>query len=45
MLKIDDLVGVVFAGLSALVIEDVQDEEDLIRVMARTRGESVPCPV
>lgn len=45
MLKIDGLVGVVFAGLSALVIEGVQDEDDLIRVMARTRGEPVPCPL
>ncbi|MBB6553368.1 ISL3 family transposase [Nonomuraea rubra] len=45
MLKIDDLVGVVFAGLSALVIEAVEDEDDLIRVMARTRDEPVPCPV
>lgn len=45
MLKIDDLVGVTFEGLSALAIEDVRDESDLIRVMARTRGEPVPCPV
>ncbi|MCT9934817.1 ISL3 family transposase [Planotetraspora sp. A-T 1434] len=34
-----------FAGLSDLVIEDVVDEHDLIRVMARTRDEPVPCPV
>ncbi|WP_435876118.1 ISL3 family transposase [Nonomuraea fuscirosea] len=45
MLKIDDLTGVVFAGLSALVIEGVKDENDLIRVMTRTREEPVPCPV
>ncbi|MFG1678534.1 hypothetical protein ACGFNP_00065 [Nonomuraea sp. NPDC049269] len=45
MLKIDDLMGVVFAGLSALVIEDVRDEYGLIRVMARTRNKPVPCPV
>ncbi|GGT16644.1 ISL3 family transposase [Nonomuraea spiralis] len=45
MLKIDDLAGVVFAGLSTLVIEGVEDEDDLIRVMARTRDEPVPCPV
>jgi hypothetical protein len=43
--KIDDLAGVVFAGLSALVIEGLEDEDDLIRVMARTRDEPVPCPV
>jgi hypothetical protein len=30
VLKIDDLMGVVFAGLSALVIEDVRDEYDFI---------------
>ncbi|MFG3437196.1 transposase family protein [Nonomuraea sp. NPDC047897] len=35
----------VFAGLSALVIEAVEDEDDLIRVVARTRDEPVPCPV
>lgn len=45
MLKIDDLAGVVFAGLSALVIEAVEDEGNLIRVMARTRDEPVPCPM
>lgn len=45
MLKIDDLAGVVFAGLSALVIEDVKDEDEFIRVVARTRDEPVPCPV
>lgn len=45
MLEIDDLAGVVFSGLSALVIEGVEDGNDLIRVMARTRDEPVPCPV
>lgn len=45
MLKIDDLTSVVFAGLSALVTEAVEDEDDLIRVMARTRDEPAPCPV
>ncbi|MFG1685160.1 ISL3 family transposase [Nonomuraea sp. NPDC049269] len=34
-----------FGGLSALIIEDVRDEYDLIRVMARTRDKPVPCPV
>ncbi|MQS15926.1 ISL3 family transposase [Streptomyces kaniharaensis] len=37
--------SVVFSGLSALVIEGVADEGDLIRVTARTRDEPVPCPV
>lgn len=44
MLKIDDLTDVVFARLSALVIEGVEDEGDRIRVMARTRDEPMPCP-
>lgn len=34
-----------FSGLSALVIEGVTDEREVIRVSARTRDESVPCPV
>ena len=34
----------VFSGLSALVIEGVADEGDLIRVTARTRVDPVPCP-
>ncbi|MEU8196456.1 transposase family protein [Microbispora amethystogenes] len=34
-----------FSGLSDLVIEGVADENDLIRVMARTRDEPVPCPM
>ncbi|MCY0963469.1 ISL3 family transposase [Streptomyces sp. H27-H5] len=34
-----------FSGLSALVIESVADEGDLVRVMARTRDGPVPCPV
>ncbi|MFE0152857.1 ISL3 family transposase, partial [Nonomuraea sp. NPDC059007] len=45
MLKIGDLTGVVFAGLSALVIQGVNDEDHLIRVLARTRDEPVPCPM
>ncbi|PRX46801.1 transposase IS204/IS1001/IS1096/IS1165 family protein [Nonomuraea fuscirosea] len=45
MLKIDDLTDVVFAGLSALVIEGVTGENDLIRVTTRTRDKPMPCPV
>lgn len=45
MLKIDDLANVVFADLSALVIEGVTGENDLIRVTTRTRDKPVPCPV
>ncbi|MBC9731567.1 transposase family protein, partial [Streptomyces sp. TRM68367] len=35
---------VVFSGLSALVIEGVTDEGEVIRVSARTRDDPVPCP-
>ena len=38
------LVGTVFSGLSALVIEDVEDAGEVIRVWARTRDGAVPCP-
>ncbi len=34
----------VFSGLSALVVEGVADEGEVIRVSARTRGDPVPCP-
>lgn len=34
----------VFSGLSALVIEGVTDEVEVIRVSARTREGPVPCP-
>ncbi|MDH6108032.1 transposase [Kitasatospora sp. MAP12-44] len=45
MRDVNELVGVVFSGLSALVIEDVMDEGEVIRVSARTRDDPVPCPV
>src|SRR3954469_18898664 len=45
VLEINTLVGVVFSGLSCLVVEGVADEGDLIRVTARTRGHPVPCPM
>lgn len=44
MLAINQLVGVVFSGLSGLVIDDVRDEGELIRVRARSREVPVPCP-
>jgi len=44
VLKAEELVDVVFAGLSALVIEDVVDGGEVIRVAARTREGQVPCP-
>jgi hypothetical protein len=42
--KINELVDVVFSGLSGLIIDDVMDEGELIRVRARSRGVPVPCP-
>jgi transposase len=41
---VNELVAVVFSGLSALVIEGVTGEGELIRVSARTRDDPVPCP-
>ena len=38
------LVGTVFSGLSALVIDDVEDAGEEICVRARTRDGAVPCP-
>ncbi|GGY61798.1 hypothetical protein GCM10010363_49100 [Streptomyces omiyaensis] len=35
----------VFSGLSALVIEDVADGGEAVRVSARTRHVPVPCPL
>ncbi|MFD5322274.1 ISL3 family transposase [Streptomyces sp. NPDC127098] len=34
-----------FSGLSALVIDDVTDDGEMIRVWARTRDVPVPCPM
>ncbi len=42
---VNEPVSVVFSGLSALVIEGVTDEGEVIRVSARTRDDPVPCPV
>lgn len=39
MIDAEELVRTVFSGLSALVIEDVQDAGDAILVRARTRDE------
>ncbi|TDT97292.1 transposase [Streptomyces sp. 846.5] len=44
MIEVNALVGVVFSGLSALVVEGVTDEGELVRVVARTRDDPVPCP-
>jgi hypothetical protein len=44
MIDVAELAGIVFAGLSALVIEDVEDAGEVILVQARTRGGAVACP-
>ena len=44
MIDVTELVGTVFSGLSALVIEDVEDAGEVICVRARTRGGAVACP-
>ena len=44
MIDVTELVRTVFSGLSALVIEDVEDAGDVICVRTRTRDEAVACP-
>src|SRR5215470_15439165 len=44
MIDVTGLVGTVFSGLSALVIEDVEDAGEVICVRARTRDGAVTCP-
>jgi transposase len=44
MLEINQLVDVVFSDLSGLVIDDVTDEGELIRVQAHSREVPVPYP-
>jgi transposase len=44
VLEINQLVAVVFPGLSGLLIDDVADEGEWIRVRARSRQVPVPCP-
>jgi transposase len=44
MIDVMGLVGIVFCGLSALVIEDVGDEDGAVVVRARTPGGAVACP-
>jgi hypothetical protein len=41
---VNDLVKLVFSGLSGLIIDDVTDDGELIRVRARSREVPVPCP-
>ena len=44
MIDVTELVGTVFSGLSALLIEDVEDAGEVICVRARTRDGAVACP-
>jgi len=44
MIDVTELMGVVFSGLSALVIEDVEGAGEVIVVRARTRDGAVACP-
>lgn len=44
VVDVTELVRTVFPGLSALVIEDVEDTDEVICVRARTRDEAVACP-
>jgi transposase len=44
MCDIDGLAGIVFSGLSSLVIEDVTDQDGVIMVRARTTGGPAACP-
>jgi transposase len=44
MVDVTEFAGTVFSGLSALVIEDVEDAGEAICVRARTRRGAVACP-
>jgi hypothetical protein len=44
MIDVTELAGIVFSGLSALVIDDVEDAGGVIVVRARTRDGAVACP-
>lgn len=44
MIDAVEVMRIVFSGLSALVIEDAEDADDVIAVRARTREAAVACP-
>jgi len=44
MIDVTELVRTVFSGLSALVIEDVEDAGEVVCVRAKTRDGAVACP-
>ena len=43
-MTVDSLVGTVFSGQSALIVEDVSDGDGMVVVTARTRDVAVSCP-
>jgi transposase len=43
-MDVDSLIGTVFSGLSALVVEDVAESGGMVVVTARTRDTAVTCP-
>jgi hypothetical protein len=45
MRDVNSLVATVFSGLSALTIDDVADDGEVIWVLARTRDAPFPCPM
>lgn len=45
MCDVNSLIANVFSGLSVLVVEDVVDEGEVVRLSARTQQEPVPCPM
>lgn len=45
MRDVNALVATVFSGLSGLVIDDVVDDGEVIRVAARTPNVPFPCPM
>jgi len=44
MIDVAELLGIVFSGLSVLVIEEIRDAGEVIIVQARTRAAAVACP-
>ena len=44
MIDVEGLVGIVFSGLSVLIVEDVEGAGEVICVRARIRDGAVGCP-
>ncbi|WP_189227715.1 hypothetical protein [Saccharothrix coeruleofusca] len=45
MIDVNSLVGAVFSGLSALVVQDVVDDDGMVVITVRTRDVAVSRPV